>query len=236
MSMRRFRKRRFNRGKKGPKLSGRQKREVKMLMAKQIETKFSNGNILQDPMLGGGTIVNMQQIAQATGASGRIGEQIKVVGFEFKYEVSMGTASAVFHADEYNITRLILFIWHPDSTVDAPTIGSVLIQNGDYVDSIYNTDLKYKYTILYDSTQHLARDYVWNGAAAVPYLGSDSVQVFPSKGVIRLPKKKLPLTQYATGASTYTGKNLIYALYLSDSNYTPHPILTISTVVKYKDA
>lgn len=134
------------------KLSGTAQKQVKKIAKRVVDAnnehkyhdRFDNAAVLDVA----GQMYNLTITSQGlSDLDNRIGDSIKPLGFEFRYNLIAGTTAAVPY-----FCRIILFSWFDNVT--APTVGSIIQLVGIYQNilSPYFHDQRQKFTILYDKT------------------------------------------------------------------------------------
>lgn len=157
-----------------------------------------------------GTVVDLSAVPQGDTDVSRDGDQLMASSISFRYHVTV--------ADSYNITRVILFQWYPQTN---PGVSDVLnVAAGLEVLSPYETDKASQFKILYDRSHTTNQPY--SG-------GAFSTQVVSKK--IRIPRSKMQFV-----AASTTGSNKIYALYISDSAVATHPQMSSVYKLNFRDA
>lgn len=185
------------------------KRYVKSQLAKNIEYKYNTYYFGPSSIPNNGVVYNMISIAQGMGDTQRIGDTIKLKTITFKYSVT--------NADTYNITRLIIFQWKMNNSYP-PTFTNVLNGTSPTVYSQYNVDNRQNFQVLYDRSHTTDAD--------------DPIKIV--RGRINCKYAKKELTFYAGSASN--GNQLIYALAISDSSASSHPLIEGEFNFWYTDA
>jgi secreted trypsin-like serine protease len=160
--------------------------------------------------------LSLSTIPQGNTAVSRVGLEVQPESLEVQY-TWLGSA------DSTNLVRVVIFQWHADDAIDPPSASQLFEQgvlgaNLNVVEpySKPNADL---HTILYDKTWSLV-----NGAS------STSLQVITPW--FKIKKRMRPMK--FIGATTGTG--MIYAAFVSDSGVVPHPTITHSHRLLFRDA
>lgn len=192
----------------GSKLNPRQKRQVKTLMGRRMENKYSPFYFENTSVSNLGTITDINNIAQGDTGITRDGQQI--------YLKQVKMRMIFVPADTTNVVRAIVVQWHDDDT-QAPTVADVL-ENPTNVPFL--SPIKYfsrKFAVLRDVTVGMTL-----ASTGVRYV---DVNIFGK----RLNKK------VSFNSSSTKGKNHIYVLLISDSGATPYPSFSASGYLKYND-
>jgi len=176
-----------------------------------------------------GFVVPMSQITQGATATTRVGESVRPKHFKFQYKIIASANTVIASADQYNITRVIFFRWHDDSTTALPVLADILVNNvdADFTLANYNRDQATRYTILYDRCHVLVNTPVWNGTTVLYEVGPGSVGCVESS-------IKLRGSMNFRGAAI-TGTEQVFMLIVSDSSFTPHPQIDCQCETSYTD-
>lgn len=199
---------------KGAKLNTRQKKEVKLILAKNMELKsFDNiGSASPDTA---GVIAKWFSIPQGSGNAQRIGNDITGTHIELRYDITL--------SDSYNKVRVIIFQWALDDGVDVPTVPDILyLGTGNYFNALYSFDNRDKFKILHD------RRYLLEATS----VGTTSTPLSSPTYKLKIPHKQLKFN----GAGATTGRFMIYQLTISDSVAVPHPSVNTNVRLVYRDA
>jgi len=130
------------------------------------------------------------------------------------YDITMA------NTDVFNLARVIVFQWHPNSSLVAPVVADILQTTTVY--SMYNWQLSAQFKILYDTVHFLS------GAANAPTVGSNQ-GYFGSVNLRRAVKK----VEFSPGATF--GANELYILVISDSSVIPFPLFNVITRITYSE-
>lgn len=209
------RSRRYNR--KGASLNPRQKKEVKMIINKNLELKSVDatyGGAASAPLAG--VITAMFPIAQGTGNSQRVGNDVNASYTQIQWQ------GVISSSDPTNELRVIIFQWSLDNASAVPTVADILYTAGGMAgyNALYNFDNRDKYKILYDRSVFLEAGSV----------GSSTVSYGPIK--LKIPHK----TMLFNGGGATTGRYMLYNLICSDSAGIPHPTVNLQSRLVYRDA
>lgn len=213
------RKRRYNGYKKrkavkGPKLTYRQKKEVKQLIGRNMELKSIDESGSASPT-NLGTIARWFAIPQGSGNTQRIGNDITATHLELQYDITV--------ADAFNKVRFIVFQWAVDDASEVPIMSDILFTGTtNYFNALYNFDNRDKYKILHDRRYLVENSSV--GSASIP----KSSHIFK----LKVPHKQILFN----GAGATTGRYMIYQLLVSDSAAVPNPTVTTNIRLLYRDA
>lgn len=199
---------------KNAKLNPRQKKEVKQLVKGNIELKSVDSIGVANTSSTTPTVAKWLSLAQGTGNSARIGNEVTISRIHLRYNMVAGDAT--------NVIRVILFQWLDDDTLVNPTYDDILYRGGTlepYTNCLYNYDKRHQYRILYDKRHVVDND----NPNAQQNFGEDKY----CKGFV----KKMQFD-----SSLLTGKGMIYGLYVSDSGTVAHPAIDIHVRMYYRDA
>jgi len=163
--------------------------------------------------LDAGTIASLGlETGQGDGPVGaRQGDLITPTHLELRYAWTAGDTS--------NLTRLIVFQWHPDDNVDPPTVLNRVVSvasqgSSNFPLAIIIFDQK-NFTILHDSLQ----------------VANDSGDLTTNPRLVNIYGKKMRKVRSTNGA--FRGFNNIYYVAMSDSSAVPHPQLRINAKLTY---
>lgn len=197
-------KRSFRRRKPGAKLATVAK--VKRLIRGVQESKYFDASLGLTTITYSSNIGKVTTIPQGDTDITRDGDSLIPTSFEISW-VWTGFQSAD-PALAYDLCRIIVFRWHPDDNVDAPTAAKILAQvNGFAPYSPYEHDQRRKFTVLMDRRERVMQMLSTAGIEQ-PTTGSQTV--FHHK---RLRLKKVPIRY--NGAGT-TGSQNLYVMMVSD--------------------
>jgi len=152
----------------------------------------------------------------------RIGDSIFTRSIELNYAVTSITA------DQFNMIRVLIFIWKPTST---PVVTDVLqFGNGTVIAPLspYNHDRRDDFFILYDKLHMMPYKDAGAGLVSVT---SNSAQAKMNL-IYKIPSF-LRKVQYV--ATTAVGNNHVYMLFYGDSAVAPHPQFAYSLKYNYSD-
>lgn len=208
---------------RGAKLNQRQKRQVKSLIGRRIETKFVDALKSSTGIVSSGTLFNLNVPSSGTGISGRIGDRVTVRRIDFAYQV--------IGYDTTNQVRVIIFKWQNDNSVYAPSTITILdpayTSTADCPLAPYNWDNFHAkdFAVCYDKVHSLS----FNNTTAAP--GSQSITV---RGRVYGKKLHNKFMNLNTGA--VTGDGIYYCLVVSDSGIAGHPKFNMISRMQYTDA
>lgn len=197
----------------GRKLTPAQKRQVKLIVGRDVEKKFFDKNMPGNAPTGSGLIVgSVINIAQGNNDTGRIGDKITLKQMKIR--------TTITGADATNFVRLIWFQWTPLNSVQAPSL-STLMQDPITWNSPLNES---------------------NGAANLYRVISDKIYSCSLSGSTAarsfttvLYGRKIPRKQIEYQPSQATGYNQIYCAMYSDSTATAHPTVSVYMRTMYTD-
>lgn len=197
------------------------RRQVKGIVNSIVETKYidtqynaSSIDTLFPPR-------SVSEISQNPEADGRVGNQVTY--FNLNYKLIFRKASGVT-VDDYNTLRIIVFKWNIDTVNTDPVVGDVL-ETG--IASQNLPFAQYMFDNIRSGKVYIYSDRIYK----VDLVSNETVIV---KRTIRL-KKKQKIRFDADPAST-EGYGKLYILTISDSSVAPHPLLTGTVRLLYKDA
>lgn len=244
----RYYRRRFRaRKKQGAKLNPKQKKEVKLLIGKKLETKevkaaYSNQNITNSAIMPASGVATgfifdgLSQLALGIGEGQYSGRIIQLKRMSMNLSFRSSAHGIITSADEYNNIRLIVFQWHPDSGIDYPQASEVLDTSAMSAGFEYlahpNLEYKHKYTILVDRLFTLNNSPVWNGTTVKWEVGPGGTKVM-KLSLTRKFNKKITITNTSNGLSKLNG---IFLMCISDSTGSPNPTGNLAFESLYTDA
>lgn len=208
----------------GRKLNRRQKREVKQLIGRKLESKYIDAiNVAYSGVTNAGTVVSMTYPSQGAGTAQRTGDSIDIRSLEIRYSFT--------GYDSTNVCRIIVFKWLNDSAVATPTPGYVVDASFLGADTaphaLYNlASIKQREIVICYDRIHALKN---NNNAAIP--GNDVVT-----GRILLTGKKLHRKKLTFGTGAVTGEGQYYVLVISDSAIAGHPKYNLAGRIVYTDA
>lgn len=207
------------------------RQQVLQMISARMEPKFSYGTTGATGVTTSGILTRMTGMAQAIGQSARTGDEVNLKSFQFSYTATVGATGLVAAADQYNVVRLILFRYHLDDAIAVPVVASVISTSvtSNLTIAPLNRDNSEQYTILYDENIVLYNTPIWNGSATAWYHGVGGTLSYRSP-VIQLKGK----IQYSNAG--VNGEGHVYALLVSDSAFTPNPVVEVVSTVVYTDA
>ncbi len=179
-------------------------------------TKYYDANVAGS-MIATPSYNQLTTIPQGYSQSERIGDVVFVKAIAFRFEVTTA------NADIFNLARIIIFSWVPNTASLTPGTSSVL---EDYVSqgvqSFYNYESRQDVKVQYDKVLRMS------GTSSAPTVASiqeySGMLVHPGKGSI---------IQFNPGA--ITGTRTYYTLVISDSAVTPYPQINGWFRVYYTD-
>jgi hypothetical protein len=177
-------------------------------------SKFVDLAQLVSPSNIGSILSGICPIPPGTSASQRTGDTVYWQKLYINYTV------ATQNVDIFNLVRLIIFQWHPNSALVVPIVTDILQLANIY--SMYDWQFANQSTILYD------RVHCMSGIAGAP-CDSGFQGSFGSVSIGQAVKK----AEFAPGLTL--GSEQLYILVISDSLLVPFPFLNIQTRVIYTD-
>lgn len=159
----------------------------------------------------------LSSIPQGSAQSQRVGDTLWIKGVSFRYEI------ATANSDIFNLVRVIIFSWIPNTSSITPGSTSILESPlTQVVQSFYNYEGRQDFCVFYDSIMAMT------GTASAPTIGSlrhvEQHIAFSGKGYE---------LQYNPGATT--GTRQIYTLVMSDSAVSPNPAIDLWARLYYTD-
>lgn len=218
------------------KLNRRQKREVKLMLSKEIEHKSFSGSTGAIGITTAGSVALVSNITQGVGRNSRVGDEVNIKEINFMFNVEVGATGLIAAADTYNNVRIILFKWKMDDGAGLPTTNSILESAGGNPGTLrpYNFDDRHQYHICFDKTITVFNSPIWNGAAVSWQNGVNAHYQSPKP--VRIRGKKLGSSKINFDLNAVVGTGNYYFLFISDSAFTPNPTLTLESQIIYTDA
>jgi hypothetical protein len=222
----------------GSGLTALQRKQVKRILTKEIETKFYQSSMTPNAVSNSGTIALLSGVSQGVTHSGRVGDVMSLKSLQFNFDciASQTTLGGWLGGDAYNNMRLIIFRWHQNTAAGAPILSDVLTTLTSYTylapyneDNLESGVLK----ILYDKTFILENSPYWNGSTTLFASGQSSIHNAMN---VMISKSKLGPQDVVFNDTATTGIGHVYSLMVSDSAATPHPYAQASYTLKYSDA
>jgi len=189
-------------GAKSKALKPDQKKEVKALIAKEINVKaeakqYSSGLALTNFYNGTGLILkNMTDVSQGLLDTNRVGDELYMKALHLRYAVYNGTGTT---SNAYNVTRVIVFQYKdPDNTPIELQMFISTIMNGTYsAFSSRNIDYMGVYNFLYDKIHTTSNPQITANTAS----DSNCVSVHRASIPLKHAKRKL---QFEAGGQIQT--------------------------------
>jgi len=162
-----------------------------------------------------GTVLNgITNVSQGVGVSQRTGDTIYLKRLYINYSVNAA------NSDIFSTFRIIIFQWHPNSALVAPTVNDILQTTNLY--SLYDWQFSSQYTILYDMVHSLS------GTAATPCTSSNQA-FFGEIGIGQAQKR----AEFSPALST--GSEQFFIIVISDSAVAPFPSFNATTRLTYSE-
>lgn len=185
-------------------------------LKREIEHKYLDINeVPVNIVLGTGFMERLTSISQGQTDITRVGDKATLTSLNLKYQITGGDAT--------NLLRVIVYQWHPNSTLAAPTAANVMqyfnIGDNREVLSPYTHDYKGQFTILFDRLH------------STTLVGSNQAISWQGYVSLRRARKQLEFT-----AGGQEAANHIYLLVLGDSTAVTHPTFTYLARVMFTDA
>lgn len=218
---------------KGQGLTPVQKQQVKAILGSKIESKYFISGY-QNTVSNSGVITDLSSIAQGVGSVERTGDTVNLTRVSLIYQVNCSSGGAFASADSYNALRLILFRWKDDSGNYVPTVTDILslpAAHGDLVMAVYNLNQGENFHIIYDKIVTVFNSPVYTGTGVNVEAGANHSWC---SGMLDLSQLGPRVIEFEGAGTTGSGK--LFMLAVSDSTFTPHPNLTLTTQLKYTDA
>jgi len=201
------------------------------MLDSQLETHFFQANQVPTQVTTAGQFFKLTSIPSGSAEKQRTGDNIIRKFLEFKYTITVGATGLIAAADQYNTVRVIVFSWKADDGVYNPTAISLLdsAATPQTIASLFYDD-KRNFTVHYDKSHVVFNTPYWNGAAVTWSHGVGGT--FETPEPIRIPLKgKIEFN------SDFTyGTNHLYAMFVSDSAFSPNPTCAFSSTFAYTDA
>lgn len=216
-----------------------QKKQVKTIIAKDIETKVYQSSIAPIAITNTGVIYPLTSIIQSVANDGRVGDEIQLEKCTFNFDciASQAALGSWLAGDAYNNLRVIIFRWYENSLNYSPVVADVI--NTGLLSYTYLAPYNYdsinegSLHVCYDKTFILENTPYWNGSTTLFASGQSSIhndlnhQLYGRK----LGKKKVIFND-----ALLTGSNQLFILLVSDSAATPHPYAQWNSTIHYTDA
>jgi hypothetical protein len=206
---------------------------VKGKLSENIETKFAILDSSGISALTTGTFVDLSTIGQGVTRDDRVGDRLVLKKLDWRCKIVASTGGLLASADAYDTVRVILFRWWDDTAVNTPLLGNILKQGAsgtDYTVASLNKDDAEQYTLLSDDCYVVYNTTVYNGSALAVEPGPGHV-AFVKKTIVPGGDKHVT---YVNNANTGVGH--VFMLVVSDSAFTPHPIISYAMLLEYTDA
>lgn len=210
------------------------KQQVRQMLASEIETKSGLVGYGVTAATTTGTFYRMTGVSNGVTSTTRIGDELTLKKFQFRYTVQVGAVGLIAAADQYNTVRVIFFKWLGDDAVNPPLVASLLATgaSANLTLAPYNYDQRALYSILYDKTHVVFNTPVWNGSAVLWAHGPSSN--FTSPDLMSLPAGRLGKIDFHNNLVSGTGH--VYALIVSDSAFAPNPTTELVAEFLFTDA
>jgi len=161
----------------------------------------------------GAVLSGLCPITQGVGVSQRTGDTVFWKDIFINYSISSE------NADIFNLARVILFQWHPNSGLAVPIVTDILQTNLVY--SMYDWQFSSQFKILYDKVHVMAG----TGTNPTPSGNQGYFGSIPITGPHR--------AEFSAGSAL--GAEQFYILAISDSVAIPFPTLSIQSRVTYSE-
>lgn len=213
-----YRKRRTYRKRRVPKkLTKPQLRQVKSLLAKDVEHKYYGTYFSYTAISRAGSLSRLDMPPQGNAYNNRVGDEIKLTSLEFRFNAYLESTSTVTHA-----LRLIIFRWNLSTNLATPTLASILGTSGTVNDVLapYNKDA------LRQGDFSILSDRLYSVGATSPAPARQRL--------LNLRNKKVVFEHAATASD-----NSIYILAVSDDltgTITDRIYLQWNAMLNYTDA
>jgi hypothetical protein len=215
----------------GPTLTNKQRQQVKQMITSSQELKVFYATVGSLTVPPAGVLTRLTSVTQGVGFTQRVGNELAIKKFIFKYAIQVGATGIISAADEFNTVRVIIFRWKNDDTFAFPAIGDILdLSAGTITNRTYNFDTRMDYHVLYDQSHVVFNTPIWNGAAVQWNHGVGSNYASPAPIVLPNAVGKILFENNAI-----TGNGHIYSLVVSDSAFSPHPTFEQATEIQFID-
>lgn len=193
------------------KLNKREKTQVKRMITANQEIKYYDLSLIGIPVDHYGVLHDLTPVNQGSTDTDRIGDQLTLRSVAIRGYAQGSSVST------YNVMRMVLFQWKPNST---PAVGDIMnvLANTNAPNSFSKWDLKEQYNVLKD----------WR----ILLRGTDyQAQLFYHKISGKKLRKKL---QFVAGGNS--SNNRVYLLVVTDDGASPYPGITYQSRITYTDA
>jgi len=174
------------------------------------EVKYLQGSLNTTAAITG-TVAAFNVPSVGTANTERIGSKYKVINFQGNWAASVG--------DQYNLVRLMIFQWRPDSNLDSPSLAKLFEHTSLPHISCYVAEkrARKKFKVLYDRTVATS---------------TNGPEVLVSNIAIR--GDQIAATEIEPATST--GTNKLFYCVVSDSVAVTHPGIILSAVYYFEDS
>jgi len=210
-----FRRKRYA---KGRRLNPRMKKQVKMILSKQVETKYHLYSLSAGSATTSAALASMTAIPQGDTDITRDGDRLYLKKVYIRGFIAVG--------DITNVVRMVVFQWKPATTPTASDVFLTGPSGSIDVFSHYSHDTRQQFKILHDRTFTMIGN---GGAPEEPY-----TPVSTRKFSMIISRKFNRQQQFIAGGTT--GTNQLYVVYLSDSFASPNPAVTITAKTMFTDS
>jgi len=222
------------RAKRSAKLNKRQTKQVKSIMSRRQELKYTVAGLNLQAMNSTPLIYGITDIAQGDTDTNRNGDRIMLVGkIEVRYKAAVDPGNTL--AQQRVHFRVIIFQWHPvtisgGANEPAPT-DVLLVGASGAIDttSPYNHDQRQMYKILYDKT-----DLMIGPGTVIGLSYNPSMNIFRQRRIST--KRCSKQMQYVAGSSV-NASNHIYFMWFADVGASAqNPTISWETKVFFRDS
>jgi len=201
------------------------------MLNSKLELKYAYATTSSSTVSTAGQLTRLTSIAQGIGQSARAGDEVSLKTITWRWTATVGAAGLIAAADQFNVIRAIVFRYHLDDAIAAPTVAQILNTSTSTNLTIapLNFDNVEEYTILKDENIVLYNTPIWNGSAVTWQHGVGGT-LSGSQAPISLKGK------IAFSNAGVNGANHVYVLFVSDSAFAPNPLIELVSTVTYTDA
>jgi len=221
------------------------KGEVKRLVGRRIETKFTLSTHYFPAIDDVGTATaDLTVIPSGAQQGQRVGRKVKLTKIVFKMEAFGSTSGLFVGPDQYNTLRVLLFRWKEDTNTAIPKVPlyTDILDNRSAANTysthwLYNYNNSDKFVVLYDKLVKVAPVPLWNSSTnSITFASAGEQYTHSLAGTMygrKLGNKTLIFNDDSTGTS---GNDKVWLMILSDSTTTPDPTCSFDAHIFYEDA
>jgi len=166
---------------------------VDQVVRRTAELKYYTNTASHIYTSSGGSVTELFQPAQGMTDHTRIGDRVKTVSWEMRYEVANFNTSIT--AANIDALRVIVFAWKPNNGASPPLLNELLLTSA--ILSPYNHDRRQMFRVLYDRTHTICPTT------------TKTIQYFRAYGRI---SKELQNVQFSSATTEGTSKLYVWTL------------------------